>query len=433
MATEIRSIRATPGNIAFYDITDEVQNTHISVTPAELIEEIYRLRRLTRFGAYASNIVILFLMFFLMDLTVLQVGLLQAIYWSVTVVSVELSFVHGFRLGKHDTYPGAVVTEVGKADHLNDAVRRSLKVVHDLLRVDASFLVLPQDSADQNDANNTSDVFCSGMSHLIGECLLQAGAPAMQTAMQTREPLPFNPDGAALPEKILGAKERLVFVPIVALQESIGVLAVLGKKSNADIRDRKLLYDIGSALGLSLQNFRQKDKLYEQKEELHAMTITDDLTGIYNRRYFFHQLERELAAAQRYERPLSIIMFDLDDFKEINDNFGHTAGDEALCTIAQRLARHARSTDIVARLGGDEFVVILPQTDERDAADVVRRLEQAVSQDPLDLANGASVSLSISGGFCSYPDDAADIDELVRQADAGMYANKAARKSAARR
>ena len=415
-------------NIELHDVTDELKAIDISVTPVELIQEIYHLRRWTRFGVYTSQGLLFFVSYYILGLNTLQLVVLQAMLWTICIVSVEASFVHGFRLGKHDTYPGAVVMEVGKTDHLTDAVRSSLKVVQDLLGVHSSFLVLHQGSTDPNGAD-TMGVFFSGMSQTTIKRLLQASASTIEEAMRTRRPLPFKPDGAALPKEILGGEEQLVFIPVLALQEPIGVFAVLGKKSNVDIRDRKLLYDLGTALGLSLQNFRQKEALQQQKEELHTMAITDDLSKTYNRRYFFDQLVRELAAAQRYESPLSVIMFDLDNFKKINDTHGHAVGDEVIHAIAQRLVRYSRSADIVARLGGDELVVILPRTNKRDALDISQRLQQAVTKEPLSLPDGDYIPLGISGGCGTYPDDASDIENLLRKADAAMYSNKTARKA----
>jgi diguanylate cyclase (GGDEF)-like protein len=264
------------------------------------------------------------------------------------------------------------------------------------------------------------------MSRVSAERFLQVGMPNLRQALRDRQPVPFDPASALLLEAMLGRHERLVFVPVVALRKPIGVLALLGHDGNGDLKDGQLLRGIGIALGLSLENLRQK-------EELREMAAIDELTKVYNRRYFFEQLEREMAAAQRYDSPLALLIVDLDGLKYINDNYGHSAGDGALRTVAQCLVRLSRAADLVARLGGDEFAVILPRTDKGGAADIGARLQQAVSQSPLYVAEGVSAPLTISCGCGAFPEDAPDIEGLLRQADGSMYCGKAARRTAASR
>jgi diguanylate cyclase (GGDEF)-like protein len=200
----------------------------------------------------------------------------------------------------------------------------------------------------------------------------------------------------------------------------MGVMALLADGSNIDLRDRELLSSLGIALGVSLENLRQRD-------ELRTMAAIDDLTKVYNRRYFFDQLDREIAAANRYGTPVSVLVFDLDDLKKLNDSFGHSLGDEALRSLAQRLVRYSRASDVVARMGGDEFAVILPRTDSDGAAEIAGRLQSCVESDVLTAEQGRELRLAVSCGRASFPEDADDVGVLLRKADGQMYAAKAAR------
>ncbi len=130
---------------------------------------------------------------------------------------------------------------------------------------------------------------------------------------------------------------------------------------------------------------------------------------------------------------MSVLIFDVDGLKKLNDNFGHGVGDEALRTLAQRLVRYARASDIVARLGGDEFAVILPHTDHAGAADIARRLQISVEREALAAVPGRELRIAVSCGFASFPEDADDASVLLRRADGRLYAAKAARQRATRR
>jgi diguanylate cyclase (GGDEF)-like protein len=149
---------------------------------------------------------------------------------------------------------------------------------------------------------------------------------------------------------------------------------------------------------------------------------TDGLTELHNYRFFQHRLSIELNRAQRFNRPLSLIMLDLDHFKAYNDIFGHQAGDQALQRLAWLLRHSSRSYDLVARYGGDEFVIILPETDKMTAAEVAERIRGAVETtviagDPEGLRGHFTASL----GIASFPEDATEQSDLVRKADLALY------------
>jgi diguanylate cyclase (GGDEF)-like protein len=170
-----------------------------------------------------------------------------------------------------------------------------------------------------------------------------------------------------------------------------------------------------------------KDRLEQANRELLNLSITDSLTGLLNRRRFEEVMQQEVARAHRYG-PLALLMIDLDYFKLVNDRFGHPAGDEALKTVAGVLKSCCRSTDICARLGGDEFAVILPHNDGRAAAIVRDRIQREIARTPFLIA-GRPLTLRLSIGAASLPDDANTAEALIAAADRAMYAAKQASRS----
>jgi diguanylate cyclase (GGDEF)-like protein/PAS domain S-box-containing protein len=205
----------------------------------------------------------------------------------------------------------------------------------------------------------------------------------------------------------------------------------------SDIESRRLLRD-GSELevSISLSPIRDRDdrvigvaavvrdssgrKRFE--EQLRELALRDPLTGLYNRRQFEAELERELALARRTGRTGVVLMIDLDRFKDVNDAFGHQAGDEMLCAVAGVLARRLRSSDLIARIGGDEFAAILLDSDVEMGEAIARSLEERISS----LRGGAEGTISTSASIGAAPFGAEDDGrgEVIQRADEAMYARK---------
>ena len=162
----------------------------------------------------------------------------------------------------------------------------------------------------------------------------------------------------------------------------------------------------------------------QRAEEQMAFRAThDELTGLPNRRLLLDRLQQAIFHAGRYGREVAVVFIDLDDFKLINDSFGHTAGDAALHVVGQRLQALVRETDTVGRFGGDEFVVVLTeQTDEAGLKHVIRRINDALSV-PIEVA-GVAHTLTPSIGHCRYPADGADAEAMLMRADLAMYQAK---------
>jgi diguanylate cyclase (GGDEF)-like protein len=160
-------------------------------------------------------------------------------------------------------------------------------------------------------------------------------------------------------------------------------------------------------------------------EELRRRAETDPLTGVANRRRFHQALEMECLRFSRGQAPLSVLMIDLDYFKDINDRYGHPAGDEVLKTVAQILLVSLRKTDLLARYGGEEFSVLLPETRTDGARIIAERMRQAVCQDPIEI-EGARISISVSLGVASHATDQEVQPEiLLKKADLALYRAKA--------
>ena len=213
------------------------------------------------------------------------------------------------------------------------------------------------------------------------------------------------------------AKSELA-VPIKIRDRVLGVLNVESDKTDAFDQDEALLLQaLASQLAVALE-------LNRARGELDRLTITDPLTGVYNRRYLDRVLPTEKDRAERFERPFALLMLDLDDFKLINDRYGHRQGDHILVAFAQALQRNVRSIDAVIRYGGDEFLVVLLETDAQGAEKAARRIRQRVMEAlesspsvPTDARIGVSMGLSVRS-----PGE--NVDEKLAEADHRMYSEK---------
>ena len=157
------------------------------------------------------------------------------------------------------------------------------------------------------------------------------------------------------------------------------------------------------------------------EHELEHQARTDFLTGIPNRRHFLDLADLELARARRYGRPFSMLMLDLDLFKNINDRYGHRAGDLTLQKVVEVCGQILREVDIVGRLGGEEFGVILPETDAEQALQVADRVRQAVAMASVVLPKGGSVGITTSIGVATYSEADPDVDAVLNRADRALY------------
>jgi len=246
---------------------------------------------------------------------------------------------------------------------------------------------------------------------------------------------------AAAARQGAGEANGRIVVPLLIRDEVQGYIEAVdaGARRFAD-DEVELVQILANQAAVALQNGR----LYET---LKRQAITDGLTGLHNHRYFYERLEEEVAKSMRYGAPLSLLMLDLDDFKSFNDAYGHPAGDQVLRQIADILQRQLRrQIDVVARYGGEEFAVILPSTPLAGAQAVGDRLQRQVSvlvedEDGAEVigerirahvatalfgddAGESGVSVTVSIGVATFPDNAPDAEGLVRAADKALYLAK---------
>ncbi|MBW3660848.1 MAG: sensor domain-containing diguanylate cyclase [Gemmatimonadetes bacterium] len=207
-------------------------------------------------------------------------------------------------------------------------------------------------------------------------------------------------------------------VPIKVLDRTIGVLNVESSEVDGfDEDEMMLLQALASQLAVALE-------LNRARAELDRLSITDPLTGVYNRRFLERLLPSEKERAERFDHPIGLLMFDLDDFKEINDRYGHPRGDDVLVAFARSLTSSVRKIDPVVRFGGDEFLVILLETDEKGTKHACRRIrDEAVGRLRADPAVDDEWDLSVSVGVAiRHPGE--DLAQKIREADQAMYEQK---------
>ncbi len=165
-------------------------------------------------------------------------------------------------------------------------------------------------------------------------------------------------------------------------------------------------------------------RLLGLNRQLETLSITDGLTSLYNRRYCEEQLERAFERAVRYERPFSLILFDADNFKEVNDTHGHSVGDRVLKELAMMLTHTARSTDVVARYGGDEFAIICPETGPEAAFHCAERIRMKIAESPIHVGD-IRIDMSFSAGIASAPTEEITIPaRVIEEADRALYRAK---------
>jgi diguanylate cyclase (GGDEF)-like protein len=207
-------------------------------------------------------------------------------------------------------------------------------------------------------------------------------------------------------------------VPLVSKGRNIGVLMLNHPEPNAfEPELLSTMRVLASYLAIAIENAGMFGLVKSLSEK-------DSLTLLYNHGSFHDKLAIELERANRYVRPMAVIMLDLDHFKEINDRYGHMTGDRVLALVAGALGAHLRKTDTAARYGGDEFAVILPETDLSSAALIAERIAEGISNIRLDIGGESVISITASIGYASCGHDAPGRGEILNIADRLMYDSK---------
>jgi diguanylate cyclase (GGDEF)-like protein len=210
-------------------------------------------------------------------------------------------------------------------------------------------------------------------------------------------------------------RKSAIVVPLVADQRLLGVIRAVKMGVNAFTAEHyRFAQTLASQATLAIS-------AAAAHEAVRRLSVTDELTGVYNGRHFRARLHEEIERAKRGGRPLSLLVIDSDSLKDVNDRFGHEAGNRHLVAIAQAVQAHVRTSDVVARFGGDEFLVLQPDATPEAAALVAERIRVAVAAATVVAADGAHVAGTVSIGVAGYPRSASEEDSLFRSADAALY------------
>jgi diguanylate cyclase (GGDEF)-like protein len=298
--------------------------------------------------------------------------------------------------------------EIGATIDLDAVLTRTLEAARGLPGIDCAMVVLPSAEA------NSGEPLVATLGMSVEEAAAQpvAGPPDGRPARAMRVAYTYTPEEADENGELIRGG---LAVPLRDEEgEPIGSLAVFwrGVEREPSEAEISLLEELASSAGPSLENARRF-------REARQLADLDALTNLHNRRYFHETLARECARAHRYDRRLALVVFDVDDFKAINDRIGHLAGDAVLASVAERVQSVVRSADIACRVGGDEFGVILPESTLNDAEQLYSRVQFAVAARPI----GPFDRIHLSAGIAELTrEDSAE--SFFQRADQALYRAK---------
>jgi diguanylate cyclase (GGDEF)-like protein len=227
----------------------------------------------------------------------------------------------------------------------------------------------------------------------------------------------------ATPNRPRFRTKSFISLPLKNQGRLVGVLNLADKRDNSSFTEADL-HLVQSFAGQAVLMI-DRAAVLERAGQLEQLTVTDPLTGLYNRRFLEERLEEERSRSQREGQSFSLILADLDNFKIYNDICGHLAGDKALRKAAKLMRRSAREMDLVVRFGGEEFCLILPNTSKKESLFVAERLRRAIEADIFPGETNLPLGrLTVSLGIASFPDDAEVTHDLIHAADLALYRAK---------
>jgi two-component system, cell cycle response regulator len=234
-------------------------------------------------------------------------------------------------------------------------------------------------------------------------------------------------DGYEVARRIRGQKD-IPYIPIIVVTARDSTEdKVMGLDAGADDYLTKPINfpELEARVRSMLRIKRLQDQLEEKNRELEQLSISDGLTGLYNHRHLHELLIDEYERSRRTEEPVSLVMFDLDRFKEVNDTHGHQAGDRVLVELADILRESAREIDKLGRYGGEEFMAILPDSDGEAGVTFAERVREMVEQQKFEIDREEPLRMTVSAGVATYPGPETDsARRLVYQADQALYSAK---------
>ena len=291
------------------------------------------------------------------------------------------------RRAEEESQRSRFLGQIATTIDLDDAIGSTLQAVAALPKVDAAVVEL-----DPNGDGDDRLLGSIGLDRDAGsEDEEDGGIRIFTGAPEQRETRAIELSYLYAEEHAAGAVHEALGIPLVGKTGRIGWLGVFSR--DPDVRfgdeDVRRLEELAERVAPAIENARRF-------REARQLADLDSLTGLHNRRYFYETLAREVDRAQRYQRLLSLVIVDVDGFKEINDRIGHLAGDAVLAEIADRIRQVVRSADIPCRVGGDEFAVIVPEAEVGQARQLVGRIQQAVSSQPIARAGRVRVSAGVA-------------------------------------
>ncbi|MBV8282973.1 MAG: diguanylate cyclase, partial [Candidatus Eremiobacteraeota bacterium] len=234
---------------------------------------------------------------------------------------------------------------------------------------------------------------------------------------QTLEEINNQPHGIIGTDNVSNVRS-LAMAPLRLGNRCIGVMSAQAYRESAyDDSSVRLLTAIAEQLAVAVQNAQ----LYDQAE---SRADRDPLTGVFHHRYLKTRLEEELRRSRTSGQAVAAVMMDLDNFKNVNDTYGHLVGDDALKMVTGVVMGAVRSTDVVGRYGGDEFMVVLPETTREQTEAIINRVTAELEERDLRLADGSAIPVKCSIGYALFPQDAEAAADLIAKADAALYQSK---------
>lgn len=212
---------------------------------------------------------------------------------------------------------------------------------------------------------------------------------------------------------------ELIIMPLKAKDKVKGLIVADNFFSRKPITDDdlRIFTMLANQAGLAIEN----SELYEM---IMQKSRTDSLTNVWNHGFFQNQFSDEIIRAQRHKEDLALIMLDIDNFKKLNDTFGHQAGDIVLQRIAEIIKESSREIDFVCRYGGEEFAVILPKTNQKQALNIAERIRQNITAEPISVSATKILNVTVSLGVAIFPANAATKEDVISKADKAMYIAK---------
>ena len=250
------------------------------------------------------------------------------------------------------------------------------------------------------------------------ELVIQDGIEPLPPSARLQQFAEWAASGAAAGEPSDGASIEEGWFPLVAGSDVVGVMGITGAPG-LTLEQRNLAGAAAAIMAIGVKNMQ----LFLDTREL---SLRDSLTGCFNRGYAIDALDAELRRSRRTSAPLSILMFDVDHFKSVNDHFGHLRGDELLSAIGEQLGRSMRSTDIRCRYGGDEFLIILPETPLLGAHKVADVLRQDLASLNVGSGDGTPIAVTVSVGVAAATEGELDAKAFIQRADEALYRAKRA-------